>query len=103
MPTAISKDGTAIAYEKTGKGPSIILVNGALAHRKFYGETDLAARLAKNFTVVFYDRRGRGESTDTKPYTVEKEIEDIEALVDEVGGRAYLYGSSSGASLALLA
>lgn len=102
MPTAVSKDGTVIAYEKTGKGPSIILVNGALAHRKFYGEKDLATRLAKDFTVIFFDRRGRGESTDTKPYAVEREIEDIEALIDKAGGRAYLYGSSSGASLATL-
>jgi pimeloyl-ACP methyl ester carboxylesterase len=103
MPIAISKDGTAIAYEKTGKGPGIVLVNGALAYRKFYGERELANRLAKNFTVIFYDRRGRGESTDKKPYAVEKEIEDIEALIDEAGGSAYLYGVSSGASLALLA
>jgi len=103
MPKAISNDGTAIAYEKTGKGPSVILVNGALAYRKHYGEKDLATRLAKNFTVFFYDRRGRGESTDKKPYDVKKEIEDIKALIDEAGGRACLYGVSSGASLALLA
>jgi pimeloyl-ACP methyl ester carboxylesterase len=101
--TTISKDGTAIAYEKTGMGPSIILVNGALAHRKLDGEGDLAVMLAKNFTVIFYDRRGRGESTDTKPYAVEREIEDIEALVDEAGGSVYLYGSSGGAALSLLA
>jgi pimeloyl-ACP methyl ester carboxylesterase len=81
----------------------LILVNGALAHRKFYGEKDLASRLAGNFTVIFYDRRGRGESRDTKPYSVEREIEDIEALLREVGGKAFLFGSSSGAALALLA
>jgi pimeloyl-ACP methyl ester carboxylesterase len=101
--TIISKDGTTIAYEKTGMGPSIILVNGALAHRKLYGENDLAVVLAKNFTVFFYDRRGRGQSTDTKAYAVEREIEDIEALVNEAGGGVYLYGSSGGAALALLA
>lgn len=101
--TAISKDGTTIAYEKTGKGPGIILVSGALSHRKLSGEKELAAMLAKKITVIFYDRRGRGESTDTKPYAVEREIEDIEALVDKAGGSAYLYGSSSGAALALLA
>jgi pimeloyl-ACP methyl ester carboxylesterase len=101
--TTISKDGTAIAYEKTGMGASLILVNGALAHRKLYGERDLAVMLAKNFTVIFFDRRGRGESTDTKPYAVAREIEDIEALIDEAGGSAYLYGSSGGAALALLA
>jgi pimeloyl-ACP methyl ester carboxylesterase len=103
MPTAISKDGTAIAYEKTGQGPAIILTNGALADRKFYGEKDLATRLAPKFTTIYFDRRGRGDSTDTKPYSIEREIEDIAALLDEVGGRAYLYGCSSGAALALLA
>lgn len=101
--TIISKDGTTIAYEKTGMGPSIILVNGALAHRKLSGESNLAIMLAKKFTVFFYDRRGRGESTDTKPYAVQREIEDIEALVNEAGGNVYLYGSSGGAALALLA
>ncbi|HEY5823202.1 MAG TPA: alpha/beta hydrolase [Cyclobacteriaceae bacterium] len=101
--SVISKDGTTIAYEKTGNGPTIILVNGALSHRKLNGEKDLAVRLSKNFSVIFYDRRGRGESTDTKPYAVEREIEDIEALVDETGGSAYLYGASSGAALSLLA
>lgn len=99
--TVISKDGTAIAYEKMGKGPGIILVNGALSHRQ--SVKDLAARLSKNFAVIIYDRRGRGESGDTKPYAVEREIEDIEALIDEAGGSAYLFGSSSGAALALLA
>jgi pimeloyl-ACP methyl ester carboxylesterase len=101
--TAISKDGTAIVYEKIGKGPGIILVNGALAHRKLYGEKELAAMLAKDLTVIFYDRRGRGESADIKPYTVEKEIEDIAALIDKAGASVYLYGSSGGAALALLA
>ena len=103
MSTAISKDGTTIAYEKTGKGMVIILVNGGLAHRKLDGETELATRLAKNFTVIIFDRRGRGESSDTKPYSVRKEIEDIDALIKEAGGSAYLFGSSSGAALALLA
>jgi pimeloyl-ACP methyl ester carboxylesterase len=103
MPTAISKDGTTIAYEKTGSGPCIILVNGALGHRKLNGEKDLVGILAKDFTVIHYDRRGRGESTDANSYAVEREVEDIDALVNEAGGRAYLYGSSSGASLALLA
>lgn len=101
--TAISKDGTAIAYEKNGKGRSIILVSGALAHRDLYAGKDLADVLAKNFTVIAYDRRGRGESADTKPYAVEREIEDIKALVDKAGGSVYLYGSSSGAALAMLA
>lgn len=100
--TAISKDGTTIAYEKKGQGPSLILINGALSDRKAYekGWTDM---LAKNFTVIIYDRRGRGESTNTKPYATEREIEDIEALIDLAGGSAYLFGSSSGAALALRA
>jgi pimeloyl-ACP methyl ester carboxylesterase len=103
MPKTTSKDGTIIVYEKTGSGPSLILVNGALAHRKFNGEEDLASLLSEKFTVIYYDRRGRGESSDATPYAVDREIEDIEALVKEAGGKAYLYGSSSGASLALLA
>jgi len=100
--TAFSKDGTTIAYEKTGNGACIILVNGALAYRKLNGEKDLAGMLAKKFTVIFYDRRGRGESSDTKPYSVEREIEDIETLIDVAGGSVYLFGSSGGAALALL-
>ncbi|WP_158561235.1 alpha/beta fold hydrolase [Emticicia sp. C21] len=101
--TAVSKDGTAIAYEKTGQGPAIILVNGALSDRKTYDQTGWTSMLAKNFTVIIYDRRGRGESTDTKPYDAEREIEDIKALIDIAGGSAYLFGSSSGAALSLLA
>lgn len=100
--TVSSKDGTAIAYEKNGKGPSIIVVSGALAHRNLYNQNDLSDILGKNFTVISYDRRGRGGSGDTQPYTVEKEIEDIEALIDKAGGSVYLYGASSGAALALL-
>jgi pimeloyl-ACP methyl ester carboxylesterase len=100
--TAISKDDTAIAYEKTGQGPGLILINGALADRKVF-EKGWTAMLAKNFTVITYDRRGRGESADTKPYAVEREIEDIEALIDKAGGSVYIFGSSSGAALALLA
>ncbi|HEY5825257.1 MAG TPA: alpha/beta hydrolase [Cyclobacteriaceae bacterium] len=101
--TAISKDGTRIAYEKAGEGARVILVDGALGHRKLNGGRDLASLLAEKFTVIFYDRRGKGESTDTKPYSVDREIEDIEALVDKAGGSVYLYGASSGAALALLA
>lgn len=101
--TVRSKDGTTIAYEKSGSGPCIIVVNGALSHRSSPGVKELAALLATNFTVIVYDRRGRGESTETKPYRVQREIEDLEALVQEAGGSAYLVGSSSGAALALLA
>lgn len=103
MPTVISKDGTAIVYDKIGNGPAIILVNGALGHRTLNGEKELAEELARGHTVIYYDRRGRGESGDKKPYSVNKEIEDIEALVDENGGKVFLYGSSSGAILAFLA
>lgn len=95
----ISKDGTTIAFEQSGMGPAIILVSAALADHT--GTTKLSERLAPNFTVINYDRRGRGKSGDTRPYAVEREVEDIEALVDAAGGSAYLFGSSSGAVLAL--
>jgi pimeloyl-ACP methyl ester carboxylesterase len=103
MANVVSKDGTRIAYDRTGKGPAIIIVNGAFGFRAFHGDEALSAILSKEFTVYVYDRRGRGESTDTKPYTVDREIEDIDALIQEAGGVAYLYGVSSGAALALLA
>src|SRR5688572_7412893 len=99
--TVVSKDATRIAYEKSGKGPNLIVVNGALSYRKSKGVKELVDKLAQDFTVTSYDRRGRGKSGDTKPYHVEKEIEDIEALIDEAGGTAYLFGVSSGAALAL--
>ena len=96
-----SADGTTIAYDQMGNGPAVILVDGALGYRAFGFMAQLASELSPHFTVIFYDRRGRGESTDTQPFAVEREIEDIEALIDEVGGVAYLYGISSGAALAL--
>jgi pimeloyl-ACP methyl ester carboxylesterase len=96
-----SKDGTRIAYDRWGKGPAVILVNGALSDRS--GNAELAQLLAPHFTVYSYDRRGRGDSRDNKPYSVEREIEDIEALIDSAGGSASVYGKSSGASLALRA
>lgn len=99
MQSVTSKDGTKIAYEKAGTGPAVILVTGALGTRSSFEE--LANLLTPTFTVYFYDRRGRGDSTDTLPYSVEKEIEDIEALIDVAGGSAYLYGISSGACLTL--
>jgi pimeloyl-ACP methyl ester carboxylesterase len=98
-----SKDGTQIAFDKTGAGPAIILVNGALSYRAVYDDKALLSALSKDFTIYTYDRRGRGKSTDTKPYSVEREIEDIEALIKDAGGSAYLYGASSGAALSLLA
>jgi pimeloyl-ACP methyl ester carboxylesterase len=100
---ATSKDGTTIAYTQIGQGPPIILVDGAFCYREFGPMPKLAPLLAERFTVVYYDRRGRGESTDTKPYAVEREIEDIRALMDAVGGSASLVGLSSGAALAMRA
>ena len=97
--TVTSKDGTAIAYDKSGEGPALILVGGALSDRA--GWKPLAALLAADFTVFAYDRRGRGESGDTPPYAVEREIEDLEALIDEAGGTAFVHGQSSGAVLSL--
>ncbi|MDF2649368.1 MAG: Activator of Hsp90 ATPase 1 family protein [Paenibacillus sp.] len=99
MNTVISKDGTEIAYEKQGNGPAIILVASAVADHS--DAAQLAEQLAAQFTVYNYDRRGRGESTDATPYAVQREIEDIEALIHTAGGSAYLFGSSSGAVLAL--
>lgn len=103
MSQVVSKDGTKIAYEKIGQGPAVVLVDGALAYRGNFGLVPLAAVLSQNFTAYAYDRRGRGESTDTKPYAVEREIEDIEALIKEAGGSVCLFGISSGAVLALKA
>ncbi|MEO5952254.1 MAG: alpha/beta hydrolase [Chloroflexia bacterium] len=94
-----SKDGTTIAYDKYGSGPAVILVCGGSVDRG--SNLSLAEELSKNFTVYNYDRRGRGDSSDTLPYAIDREIEDIEAVADEAGGAAYLYGISSGAALAL--
>ncbi|EFH87713.1 alpha/beta fold hydrolase [Ktedonobacter racemifer] len=99
MRKAASKDGTPIAFDKFGEGPALILVAGATATR--IAETSLATVLAPHFTVFAYNRRGRGDSGDTTPYAVEREIEDIEALIDEAGGSAFVFGHSSGAVLAL--
>jgi pimeloyl-ACP methyl ester carboxylesterase len=101
MITVNSHDGTEIAYDKLGDGPPLILVDGALCTRSFGSKPDLVDRLAAHFTVYSYDRRGRGDSGDTLPYSVEREIEDIEALIDKAGGVVFLYGHSSGACLAL--
>ena len=100
---ATSKDGTRIAFEKTGSGPAVIVISGALSHRGLYRDQALPARLAEHFTVYLYDRRGRGGSTDVQPYEVAREIEDIDALLDDAGGSGYLYGVSSGGALALQA
>jgi pimeloyl-ACP methyl ester carboxylesterase len=102
MKTVTSKDGTTIAFDQSGQGPAVILVDGALQYRAFdQGMAQLADLLAQHFTVIHYDRRGRGDSTDTQPYALEREIEDIEALIDEAGRSAFVYGISSGAALAM--
>ena len=100
---AISKDGTRITYDKSGSGPLLILVDGALCSRAFGPMPKLAQLLTGNFTVITYDRRGRNESSDTQPYAVEREIEDLEALISANGGSAFVTGFSSGAALALAA
>ncbi|WP_019586942.1 alpha/beta fold hydrolase [Deinococcus apachensis] len=102
MKTVTSKDGTSIAFDQSGTGPALVLVHGATQYRASdQGMRQLADLLAPHFTVIQYDRRGRGQSTDTPPFAVEREVEDIEALVDAVGGSAFIYGMSSGAVLAM--
>ena len=96
-----SSDGTAIAYEKSGEGPAVILVDGALCSRAMGPMPKVASELAERFTVFTYDRRGRGESGDTAQYAVEREIEDVEALIEAAGGSVSLFGASSGAALAI--
>jgi pimeloyl-ACP methyl ester carboxylesterase len=96
-----SKDGTTIAYETMGSGAPLILVDGAMCYRDSGPMRPLAETLQDHFTVLIYDRRGRGESGDTLPYAADREVEDIEALVQAVGGSAYVYGCSSGGVLAL--
>jgi pimeloyl-ACP methyl ester carboxylesterase len=97
--SARSADGTNIAYDRVGDGPVLILAGGALSNR--HGAGDLVPLLAKTFSVVTYDRRGRGESTDTPPYAPAREVEDLKALIGSVGGSAMVHGHSSGAVLAL--
>ena len=102
MNQIMSKDGTAIAFDRSGQGPTVILVGGAFQYRAIDPPTaHLAALLAEHFTVFHYDRRGRGESGDTQPYAIEREVEDLEALIHESGGSAFVFGMSSGGVLAL--
>src|SRR5580700_10729075 len=98
-----SKDGTPIAFDRVGGGSPVILVDGALCYRALGSSRPLAKLLAQHFTVFTYDRRGRGDSGDTAPYAVEREVDDIEALIEVAGGSAFIYGASSGAALALAA
>jgi pimeloyl-ACP methyl ester carboxylesterase len=101
MNTLKSKDGTTIAVDRQGDGPALILVDGAMSTRSSGSKPELARLLAQHFTVYTYDRRGRGDSGDTKPYAVAREIEDIDALIEQAGGSAFVYGHSSGGCLAL--
>ncbi|KOV84047.1 alpha/beta fold hydrolase [Nocardia sp. NRRL S-836] len=97
-----SADGTEIACSVTGSGPALVLVDGALCHRRFGPTTELASVLDKDFTVHTYDRRGRGETGDgATPWSLEREVEDIDAIIREAGGTAFVFGVSSGAVLAL--
>jgi pimeloyl-ACP methyl ester carboxylesterase len=98
-----SADGTRIAFERSGYGPPVILVEAALHYRDFSSFTGLVPLLAREFTVYTYDRRGRGDSTDTAPYAPDREVEDLTALIAEAGGSADVYGFSSGALLAIRA
>jgi pimeloyl-ACP methyl ester carboxylesterase len=99
--SVLSKDGTSIAFQRTGSGPAVILIDGALCYRGMGETAGLADLLAPDLTVYTYDRRGRGRSGNTLPYAVDREVEDIEALVQAAGNRVSLWGTSSGAVLAL--
>ena len=96
---ASSADGTQIAFDRVGEGPPLVIVGGAWNTRQ--SPAELSDRLAGNFTVYAYDRRGRGDSGDTPPYAVEREIEDLQAVIEAAGGSAYAFGHSSGGALAL--
>lgn len=98
-----SADGTRIAFERRGDGQPLILVEAAGHFRGFSSFDGLVPVLSREFTVFTYDRRGRGESTDTAPYSSDREVEDLATLIAEAGGRAHLYGYSSGALLAIRA
>lgn len=97
----ISTDGTKIAYSRTGNGKPLILVDGAFCYRKIGANEKLPQALANSFTVYSYDRRGRGDSGNTLPYSPQREYEDLQAIIEEAGGSAFVYGISSGAALAL--
>jgi pimeloyl-ACP methyl ester carboxylesterase len=101
--TTTSKDGTVIAYEKTGVGPALILIDAAGHYRRFSSFEGLRALLAADFTVYHYDRRGRGQSGDTAPFTPEREVEDLAALINAAGGSAFVYAFSSGGLVAVQA
>jgi pimeloyl-ACP methyl ester carboxylesterase len=99
--TTTSRDGTTIAYTKRGSGPPLIIVDGVFCYRENGPATELASLLAQHYTVFTYDRRGRGESADTAPYSVEREIDDLRAVAMEAGATPFVLGISSGAALTL--
>jgi pimeloyl-ACP methyl ester carboxylesterase len=101
MDQVTSKDGTTIGFDRLGQGPPVVLVCGGSVDRM--ADAAIAQTLSSDFTVLNYDRRGRGDSGDTLPYAIEREVEDIEAVIDAAGGSANLWGSSSGAVLAMIA
>jgi pimeloyl-ACP methyl ester carboxylesterase len=102
MDTVTSRDGTPIAFDRIGAGPAVIVVDGALCYRASGPSAPVARLLAEHFTVYTYDRRGRGDSGDAvEPYSIDREVEDLVALINLAGGTAFLFGTSSGAVLAL--
>ena len=105
MSTITSPDGTVIDYDRYGDGPAVVFIGGAAAYRAIDQGTTQAARLlaAEGFTAVDYDRRGRGRSGDTQPWSLDREVEDVAALIRAVGGAAALCTNSSGADIALAA
>lgn len=103
MHTVTSADGTRIAYDRYGEGPAVILVGGAMSYRKFKKFEQIATALSEHCTVINYDRRGRGDSGEAGPVSVQHEVDDVAALIDAVGGRASVWGWSSGGAVALRA
>jgi pimeloyl-ACP methyl ester carboxylesterase len=100
METTRSADGTVIAFERTGDGPPLVIALGAFCDRKTFVPP---ASLAEKFTVYTFDRRGRGDSGDTQPYSADREVDDLAAVIKAAGGTAFVFGHSSGAALALRA
>ena len=96
----VSRDGTRIVFDRSGAGPAPVRVGGALTTRDVFAPL---AQLEPHFTLYAYDRRGRGDSGDTPPYAVEREVEDVPAVIEATSGRAFVFGHSSGAALALQA
>ena len=101
MDTVTSRDGTTLAYDRLGDGPPAVLISGGSVDRT--SNAGLAEQLADSHRVYNYDRRGRGDSGDTPPYAIQREVEDIAAVIEAAGGPAHLYGSSSGAGLGMYA